>query len=833
MLLDRRFTPVPSGTALAAAIFILLMSVTAALADPPAPPAGSDADSAAAAGPDSAAVWADSTAVAEPDSAGVWADSTAMAGPDSAGAAVDTTAASASPADVPAAPPDSMPSGAGAPPGSAAIGPPVDSPGFEPWSPPDSLDLRAPAAVEQGPPSFLPAVPESLALAAGVADSVTPAPFVLVWQPVGVRIARTAGSFTRPWTSTDHAIRRGLRLPSAIAPELAPSGEPFRSETSIDLEAGWIRVVAVVGEHSRFISYAAPLDEFRGLAASRSFEWGLFTTARADLGKEGPEGPGGLLDFDIPMPLPGPFVRAIGPGANLKVRGSERITFGGQTSYVVDELAQESGPSSRFPQLNMEQRLTVNLEGTIGRKIHVYVDHRSGGDAFGVGKANQVRVHYDGDEDEIVQKIELGEVNLTLPGTEFVSYSGHHEGLFGAKMTAKVGKLDLVTIASKEEGKTSNASFTGTSEADSLVIKDTNYRKRTFFAVDSNVLRYSNVVLENVRVYVDDGDGGNDVETGAEPGIAYLTEGVPFPSGAPSGADAQQPGVFDEVFELEDFLVDYQTGVIEFIPPVAFDHVVAVTYKVLNGATYGSVSGDTLRLKMIKKDGRPEAEWEPVRFYELKNIYDLGAEDIPEDGFELRIRERSPSGEILDTHNGVPLIQILGLDTRNLAGDPVPDGIVDLEWIDFEKGYLIFPHFTPFCPAYDESTNFYYGAGDTASYLGFARELGPDGYNCAVYQKEVFQPGDDVYFIEVGYNRPRTTFYLGQLNIIENSEVVRLNGVRLSRGVDYTIYYPAGQLTLLSEEAKEPDARVTVEYDYKPFGIGGEKTLLGTRGVYN
>jgi len=388
----------------------------------------------------------------------------------------------------------------------------------------------------------------------------------------------------------------------------------------------------------------------------------LLTTARTDFGREGPEGAGGLLDFDIPMPLPGPFVRAIGPGANLKVRGSERITFGGQTSYVVDELAQESGPSSRFPQLNMEQQLTVNLEGTIGRKIHVYVDHRSGGDAFGVGKANQVRVHYDGDEDEIVQKIELGEVSLTLPGTEFVSYSGHHEGLFGAKMTAKVGKLDLVTIASKEEGKTSNASFTGTSEADSLVIRDIDYKKRTFFAVDSNVLKFSNVVLESVRVFVDDGDGGNDQETGAQEGVAYLAEGVSFTDQPPPDAVGQW-GTFDEIHELDDFLVDYQTGVIEFTPTIPFSHVVAVTYKILGGQTIGSASADTLRLKMIKKDGRPEAEWEPVRFYELKNIYDLGADSIPEEGFELKVKERSPSGEILDTHGGAGASMAVGGDS--------------------------------------------------------------------------------------------------------------------------------------------------------------------------
>jgi hypothetical protein len=810
MLVDRGFSSASPGTAFAVAVFMCLFLAVVAWGDPLGPPPGSDGDS---------------TATATPDSASAWSDSTGAGG----------GVATGFPEHGPSAGPDSVSQGAGT---FAGPGPPLPEPWAEsqelgPWSPPDSLRLRPGPAGEGWTPALAPGPPDSVESAALAGDSTAPAPFVLVWRAVGVRIPDAGGPFTRPWSSTEPVRRRGLRPPSVIPPRAVPSNLPFVSEAAIDLETGWMRVEEKAGESARFVSYAAPLEEFRALAVSRAFESGLLRVTRAELGGEGPEGPGGLLDFDIPMPLPGPFVRAIGPGANLKVRGSERITFGGQTSYVVDELAQESGPSSRFPQLNMEQNLTVNLEGTIGRKIHVYVDHRSGGDAFGVGKANQVRVHYDGDEDEIIQGIELGEVNLSLPGTEFVSYSGGHEGLFGAKMTAKVGKLDLVTIASKEEGKTSNASFTGTSEADSVVIFDINYKKRTFFAVGSDVLKYSNVVLENVRVFVDDGNGGNDLETGAEPGVAYLTEGVPFSGGPPSGADAQQPGMFDEVFELEDFLVDYQTGVIEFIPPIPFDNTVAVTYKVLNGATYGSTVGDTLRLKMIKKDGRPEAEWEPVRNYELKNIYDLGAEDIPEDGFQLRIRERSPSGEVLDTHNGVPLIQILGLDTRNLTGDPTPDGIVDLEWIDFEKGYLVFPHFTPFCPAYDEDTNFYYPAGDTADYRGFARELGPDGYNCAVYQKEVFQPDDDVYFIEVGYNRPRTTFYLGQLNIIENSEVVRLNGVRLTRGVDYTIYYPAGQLTLLSEEAKEPDARVTVEYDYKPFGIGGEKTLLGTRGVYN
>ena len=137
---------------------------------------------------------------------------------------------------------------------------------------------------------------------------------------------------------------------------------------------------------------------------------------------------------------------------------------------------------------------------------------------------------------------------------------------------------------------------------------------------------------------------------------------------------------------------------------------------------------------------------------------------------------------------------------------------------------------TPFCPDYD-TTDFFYAPGGGPEPIYVADEL--EEKNCSVYSEEVFQPDDDIYYLEAKYNSPQTTFYLGHINIIENSEVVRLNGVKLERGVDYTIYYPAGQLTLLTEEAKQPDARVSVDFDYKPFGIGGEKTLLGARGVYN
>jgi hypothetical protein len=699
----------------------------------------------------------------------------------------------------------------------------------------DSVEVREPlvpaiadSASVGGPPAAAPgdsSAADTSLVAAGP-DSVPPR-VSHPWAHTGI-LLKVPFQFFQPWTLRSAPGRDGLRVSSAALPATQPTGVPFERRMLLDLSGGTVSLTTRAGATTAYVSYAAPLAEYEDVVGTVSLRQAWGSTVLRELRATETAASRGLLDIDIPMPLPEPIVRAIGSGANLKVRGSERITFGGQTSYVVDALDLESGPPSRWPQLDMEQRLTVNLEGTIGDKIHVYVDHRSGGETFGAGKANQIRVRYEGEEDEIVQGIELGEVNLSLPGTEFVSYSGSQEGLFGAKMTAKIGKLDLVGIASKEEGKSSGANFTGTSEADSVTINDVSYKAGTYYAVDPAVLKYSNVALQSLRVYVDDRNGANDIQTGASPGRAYLD--APVGSVPPSQGPSQR-GMFDQLVELEDYLVDYQTGIVEFLDPVSLSQVVAVSFARLDGSAVGGSDGDTLRLQLISKDDRVVGTaWEPIRRYELKNVYDLGAEDIPEDGFALEIRKRTPSGEILDNQDGVPYVQILGLDTHGLGGDPNPDGIVDLEWIDFEKGYLFFPHFTPFCPGYD-TTGFYYAPGGEPAPPYVADELNPQ--NCAVYSKEVFQPDDDIYFLVATYDRPRTTFYLGQMNIIENSEVVRLNGVALSRGVDYTIYYPAGQLTLLSEEAKQPDARVTVDYDYQPFGIGGEKTLLGARGVYN
>jgi hypothetical protein len=229
-----------------------------------------------------------------------------------------------------------------------------------------------------------------------------------------------------------------------------------------------------------------------------------------------------LEDFsniDIPIKFPKTIGRVIGQGANLNVSGSEQITFGGQTRYRVNEPLTERGRRSRFPTLDMKQHLKIDLKGTVGEKIHVMVHHDSD---IETPLENRIKLRYEGDDDEIVQSIEMGNTNLAIPGSQFVSYSGQQQGLFGAKLLGKLGPLDITAIASKQEGRTAAASFEGAATKDSVILWDMDFvRNKYFFMIAPHQVSFA-ADFENIQVYLDDGNGNNNEGEGTLEGYAFL-----------------------------------------------------------------------------------------------------------------------------------------------------------------------------------------------------------------------------------------------------------------------------------------------------------------------
>ena len=63
----------------------------------------------------------------------------------------------------------------------------------------------------------------------------------------------------------------------------------------------------------------------------------------------------------------------------------------------------------------------------------------------------------------------------------------------------------------------------------------------------------------------------------------------------------------------------------------------------------------------------------------------------------------------------------------------------------------------------------------------------------------------------------------------EGSETVTLDGRELTKGVDYSIDYFSGTLTLLTDEATNPDANLDVKYEKNQMFELNKKTILGAR----
>ena len=499
----------------------------------------------------------------------------------------------------------------------------------------------------------------------------------------------------------------------------------------------------------------------------------------------------------LPLDMPPILARTIGEGGQLDISGHQKITLSGISHIRPNEITTEGRSRSLFPDLKMEQELQVHLEGTIGEKIHVDVDHDS---QRSMGPQNSVSIAYDGYDDEIIQSIEVGDISLSITGPEFVSYSIPHQGLFGAKILAQIGPVEITAIASKEASSTESADFVGQATAVTDTILDIRPAGNYFFLTRPDTV--SQPTIASIRIFQDDLDATNNAETGAVQGDWWVPDA--------GGDTLSGSGFWDELLPGPDqnfVLVD--SIVIRLLAPINDNYMLAIWMVTVSGDTIGSVPvGGPYDLKLVKNSNPLVTD--PTWPYELRNHYYLGANNIVRESFGCDIYLERSGQDPISTQEGVPFIGVLGLDTN---GD---GSLVDEEnAVDWENGFLVFPDWRPF----------------TSSVL--------DVTNPKVYDTRYPQSTDSKYFIRVSYRAASTTYSLGHLGIIPGSETVTLTVAGISRTLvrdqDYTIIYEIGLLSLIGEaadQAQDPANRLRVTFEYLPFFASQQKTLVGTRAVY-
>ncbi len=96
--------------------------------------------------------------------------------------------------------------------------------------------------------------------------------------------------------------------------------------------------------------------------------------------------------------------------------------------------------------IDFDQNINLNLAGSVGERVNVNANFNSRAQ---FDFENQVRFDYVGEDDAILQRLEIGNVNLPLTSTLIQG----SESLFGVKAQLQFGKLDFTGVLSQQRSR--------------------------------------------------------------------------------------------------------------------------------------------------------------------------------------------------------------------------------------------------------------------------------------------------------------------------------------------------------------------------------------------
>jgi cell surface protein SprA len=586
-------------------------------------------------------------------------------------------------------------------------------------------------------------------------------------------------------------------------------------------------------------------------------------------------GGGEGIAIDLPYRIKSKTFRRLFGGDNVGVRVQGNISINGSLRrQKFDEIqaVNQQNTNTAF-RIDMVQQFTIT--GKVGQKVEVKVDQDS---ERMFDFENSLKLTYTGDEDEIIQKIEAGNVALNL-GTKLATFSGKNTGLFGLKTQLKAGPLSLTGIASLERGQKNKLS-SGNSASTRREIHEKEILHDQYFMVTNtsiagsrgavpNFLEYyrhyynmdhiaapPNEQLYDIQVWaqVTQGQSVNGARDGRAAAIQYIQD-LSLPDSATYPSDNNHWYTKWRVLSKGvDYDVDLQLGRVRLRSALPAGLALGCAFRLVGGngidtTSFGTLytgNGEGLIKLVLLRPANPlpdDSTWTLM----LRNIYPLGASSIDRNNFKLEIIRKAAAGRTEETGPQVPgftgqtWLTFFDFDRQGPGGSQTPDGQVDAfpALINYEFGELHFLDLTPFKPS-----GFY--KATTANPLGGDLVVWPlDTMETALqdtshtftapylYKGLLSSAGQyaDKWTFRAEYKGSSSVYSLGVL-VLENSEEVMLNGQKLTRGIDYTVDYSSGELRILNDAAKAPGANLDITYESGQTSSLDKTTLLGARAEY-
>lgn len=562
----------------------------------------------------------------------------------------------------------------------------------------------------------------------------------------------------------------------------------------------------------------------------------------------------------------------------IRVQGSVDLTLGVKTNKVDNPTLPID--MRKTTTLDFDEKIQFNINGNIGDLIHLDWSYNT---EATYDFENILNLNYEGKEDDIIKKVEAGNVSLPLSGTLITG----GQNLWGFRTDLQFGKLSVSSIFSQQKGQSKVIQLDKGVEKQEFEVSALNYEaNRHFFlskyfrdnyeaalknlpVVNSGItiskievwVTNKNSCFEqarNIVAFVDLGESQKHISNPSE----FHGTGV-YPANETNNlyqqmTDGPYQGIRDinqvskilnkfrsgkdfeklenaRLLDPSEYVLNEKLGYISLNFALNADEVLAVSYEyTVRGEihTVGELTSNALAapsaliVKMLRSTTQsPEM---PTWDLMMKNVYNIGAYHLSADDFVLDVLyQNDKAGTQV---NYLPagdidrqiLLAVMNLDRLNTQLDATPDGRFDyIEGITVfpSQGRIVFPVLEPFGSWLKQKIN-----------------------NPGVAGQYVFQELYDKSQTEAGQIAEKNKFYLkgsykssagseislGGINIQQGSVKVMAGGVELTENIDYMVNYANGTINITNQALIEAGTPITIKSeDRSDFGMQ-TRTLVGT-----
>ena len=588
------------------------------------------------------------------------------------------------------------------------------------------------------------------------------------------------------------------------------------------------------------------------------------------------------MHFDL-----GPAEKIFGPGGvRIKTQGTAELKMGATLKNVENpSLSERNRKTTTF---NFEEKINLAMTGKVGDKVDMNLNYNT--DATFDYDAQNMKLKYEGKEDEIIKLVEAG--NISFPSNSSL-YSGS-TSLFGIRTDLQFGKLQLQAVVSQKKSSSQSVSSKGGTQTKDFEMDVADYEEnRHFFLAQYFRDKYdgwmktlptvlSGISISRIEVWVTNKTGTTtncrDIvaltdlgENTAVSNSLWTLNGTVVPCNAANSVYSSMVGSYvaardiDQVATIlesgagleggtdyeklesarlltsSEYTLNSSLGYISLKTALQTDQVLAVAFEyTYGGVTYqvGEFASDitdntqALFVKTLKNTSNnpQQGNWDLM----MKNVYYL-ASSIEKTKFKLDVKYQSDTAGVYLTYipetqvKETPLIKLLGADRLDANNKANSNGYFDyVDGYTVSNGRVFIPKVEPF-GSYMYETLVAAGVDAATAESYSYTELYDSTKTTA---KQIAEK--DKYIMTGHFTGTlANVISLGAYNVPQGSVTVTAGGVTLTEGTDYSVDYSAGEVTILNQSIIDAGTTVNVSFESESDYGQMRKTMLGLNWQYD